>query len=133
MGFIIRWICAFALLAATYNPTEFNYVRWVQDHGGENLSIAVLSGLVLLIGYIIYLRATLRSIGPFGMALVLALVGALLWVLYDLGFVSLSDPGLNTWIGLVALATVLGIGLSWSIIRRRLSGQADVDDVDQVD
>lgn len=133
MGFIIRWVFAFALLAATYNPTQLNYVRWVQDHGADNLSIAVLVGLVLLIGYIIYLRATLRSIGPIGMALVLALVGALLWVLYDLGFVSLSDPGLNTWIGLIALATVLGIGLSWSIIRRRLSGQADVDDVDQVD
>jgi hypothetical protein len=26
----------------------------------------------------------------------------------------------------------MGVGLSWSIIRRRLSGQLDVDDVEQV-
>lgn len=131
MGFALRWLFAFALLAATYNPTEYNYVRWVRDYGEENLSIAVLAGLVLVIGYIIYLRATLRSIGGFGMGLVLALVGAMLWVLYDFDLLSLDDAGINTWIGLAALATVLGIGLSWSHVRRRLSGQADMDDVDE--
>jgi len=130
MGFFIRWICAFALLAATFNPTEYNYVQWVRSYGGMNISIAVLTGLLLLIGYIIYLRATLRSIGGFGMVLVLALVGAGIWVLYDLGILRLEDPSMNVWLGLGALSFVLAIGLSWSIVRRALSGQADVDDVD---
>lgn len=130
-GFLLRWLFAFVLLAATYNPTQYSYVRWGIEHGGANLSIAVLLGLVLLVGYIIYLRATLRSIGGFGMALVLALVGAILWVLYDLGVLRLDDPGLNTWLGLFALSLVLGIGLSWSHVRRYLSGQSDVDDVDE--
>lgn len=130
MGFFIRWICAFALLAATFNPTEYNYVQWVRSYGGMNISIAVLTGLVLLVGYIIYLRATLRSIGGFGMVLVLALVGAGIWVLYDLGILRLEDPSMNVWLGLGALSFVLAIGLSWSIVRRALSGQADVDDVD---
>ncbi|MEX0371728.1 MAG: DUF6524 family protein [Tateyamaria sp.] len=131
MGFIARWIFAFGLLAATYNPTEYNYVSWVLGYGTENLSIAVLTGLLLLIGYIIYLRATLRSIGGLGMALVLAVVAALLWVLYDLGLLTLDNNNLNTWLGLFALSLVLGIGLNWSHVRRRLSGQADMDDVDQ--
>lgn len=131
MGFILRWLCAFGLLAATYNPTEYNYIVWVFDYGGNNLSIAVLLGLLLVIGYIIYLRATLRSIGTFGMALVLALVGTILWLLYDLGLLTLDNRSLNTWLGLVALSLVLGIGLSWSLVRRRLSGQADVDDIDE--
>ncbi|MEP6020721.1 MAG: DUF6524 family protein [Paracoccaceae bacterium] len=131
MGFLYRWVCAFALLALTYNPTQYNYVRWVLDFGRDNMSVAVLLGLLLLVAYIIYLRATLRSIGAFGMALILALVGALLWVLYDFGVLTLDDPGLITWLGLLALSLVLGIGLSWSIVRRNLSGQADIDDVDE--
>lgn len=131
MGFVLRWVFAFVLLAATFNPTEYNYVSWVTRYGDQNLSIAVLVGLVLLIGYIIYLRATLRSIGAFGMALVLAVVGALLWVLYDLGILKLDDQSFLTWLGIAALATVLGIGLSWSHVRRALSGQADMDDVDE--
>ena len=130
MGFILRWLCAFILLAATFNPTEYNYVSWVLEYGSANLSIAVLAGLVLGIGYIIYLRATLRSIGAVGMALVLALVGAGLWVLYDFGVLKIDNASFNLWLGLVALSFVLGIGLSWSHVRRALSGQADMDDVD---
>ncbi|MGJ8615633.1 MAG: DUF6524 family protein [Sulfitobacter sp.] len=131
MGFILRWLCAFGLLAATFNPTEYNYVNWVREFGGMNMSIAVLLGLLLAIGYIIYLRATLRSIGGFGMLLVLAVVGAALWVLYDLGVLRLDNSSMNVWLALVALSFVLGIGLSWSHVRRTLSGQADMDDVDE--
>lgn len=131
MGFILRWLAAFALLAATYNPTDYNYIKWVMTLGDGSISLMVLAGLLLLIGYIIYLRATLRSIGGFGMTLVLALVGALLWVLYDFGVLSLDNAGLNVWLGLLALSLVLGVGLSWSHVRRALSGQAEMDDVDQ--
>ncbi|WP_300059316.1 DUF6524 family protein [uncultured Roseobacter sp.] len=131
MGFLTRWFCAFALLALTFNPTKYNYIKWVQDYGGMNLSIAVLLGLLLAIGYIIYLRATLRSIGPGGMMLVLALAGALIWVFHDLGILRLDNSSLNVWLGLVALSLVLGIGLSWSHVRRALSGQSDVDDIDE--
>lgn len=129
-SFILRWVFAFALLAATFNPTEWNYSSWVLKSGGENLSVAVLCGLVLIIGYIIYLRATLRSIGAVGMALVLGLVGALLWVAFDFGWLNFENPTFNTWIALLAMSLVLGVGLSWSHVRRRLSGQADMDDVD---
>ncbi len=131
MGFILRWVFAFVLLAATFNPTEYNYVDWVRTYGGANLSVAVLVGLILGIGYIIYLRATLRSIGALGMFLVLALVGASLWVLYDLGVLRLDNPSMNLWLALGALSFVLGVGLSWSHVRRALSGQSDMDDVDE--
>ena len=127
----IRWLIAFILLAATYNPTPYNWVRWSMQNMSENLPLIVLSGLILLIGYIIYLRATLRSIGPFGMALVFALLAALLWVLYDFGWLNLENQAANLWLGLIALSFVLGIGLSWSHVRRIISGQADMDDVDE--
>ncbi len=130
MGFLIRWLCAFALLAVTFNPTDYNYVNWARDYGHMNISIAVLLGLLLFIGYVVYLRATLRSIGGLGMLLVLAVVGASLWVLYDLGVLRLDNSSFNVWLGLFALSFVLGIGLSWSIFRRAVSGQADVDDVE---
>lgn len=131
MGFLIRWVFAFVLLAATYNPTAWNFVRWSLENYETNLSLTVLFGLILLVGYIIYLRATLRSIGVFGMVLILAVVGTLLWVLFDQGVISLDNPTVNTWIAIVALSIVLAVGLSWSIVRRRLTGQTDVDDIDE--
>ena len=131
MGFFLRWIFAFVLLAATFNPTDWNYVRWVRENWDLQMPLAVFLGLLLIIGYIVYLRATLRSIGGIGMVLVAAVVGALIWVLYDWQILRLDNRDLNIWLGLIALSTVLGIGLSWSLVRRKLSGQADVDDIDE--
>ena len=131
MGFLARWIAAFGLLALTFNPTEWNYLTWARANAGVQMPLAVLLGLLLMVGYIIYLRASLRSIGAFGMIMVLAIVGAAIWVLKDNGILSFKDPTLNIWIALLALSLVLGIGLSWSHVRRRLSGQADMDDVDE--
>lgn len=131
MGFVLRWAFAFALLALTFNPTKYNYITWLRDYGQANLPLAVLFGLILFVGYIIYLRATLRSIGAFGMLLVVAVVGAAIWVLVDMEILSLENPTVNIWLGLGVLSFMLGIGLSWSIVRRSLSGQADIDDVDE--
>jgi hypothetical protein len=33
------------------------------------------------------------------------------------------------WVGLLVLAAVLAMGMSWSHLRRQMSGQADVDEV----
>ena len=131
MSFLIRWALAFVLVAATYNPTDWNFYRWGLANYETNLPVTVLLGLILLVGYIIYLRATLRSIGLFGMLLILAIIGTILWVAFDNGWLALDNPTLLTWIGVAALSIVLAIGLSWSIVRRAISGQADVDDVDE--
>lgn len=131
MNFIIRWLMAFSLLAVTFNPTEWNYVAWARRNFADQMPLAVLIGLLLLVGYIIYMRATLRSIGGLGMILVASIAGALLWVLYDYGVLALHSPDDLVWLGLATMATVLGTGLSWSHLRRRLSGQSDMDDISE--
>ena len=131
MAILIRWFFAFVLLTLTFNPTQWNYIVWARANWQDQMPLAVLFGLLLLVGYIIYLRATLRSIGTAGMALIAALFGAMVWVLVDLGVLTLTDRGMTIWLGLIALSLILGVGLSWSIIRRRLSGQVDMDDVEE--
>ncbi|MEM8978820.1 MAG: DUF6524 family protein [Pseudomonadota bacterium] len=131
IGFLIRWLVAFVLLALTFNPTQWNFVNWARLNYTDQLPVIVLAGLLLFIGYVIYLRATLRSIGLFGMLLVLGVVAALAWVAIDYGWLTLDDPKLTLWLGLGAASFVLGVGLSWSHARRFISGQSDVDDVDE--
>ncbi len=130
MGILLRWLGAFVLLAATFNPTQWNYVRWVEANWGIQTPLAVLLGLVLAVGYIIYVGATFRSLGAFGMLIIAALFGAMIWVLIDWGVLALGNQNLNVWLGIFALSLILGIGLSWSILRQRLSGQASVDEIE---
>ncbi len=74
----------------------------------------MLVGVALVILYVIYLRATWRSIGPIGLTLATAFLGALIWVTIDLGLLDLERPTIVTWVLLFALATILAIGISWS-------------------
>jgi hypothetical protein len=130
MGIFLRWLGAFLLLTATYNPTDWNYIRWVSSSFSTQLPLAILLGLLLGVGYMVYVVATLRSIGAFGVVLVAAVAGSALWVLYDWGWLGLANPSVNLWLGILVLSIILGIGLSWSILRQRLSGQASVDEIE---
>lgn len=131
MSFLLRWLFAALLVVATYNPTPLNYVDWVWQNYQSQMPVAVFCGTVLFIGYVIYLRATIRSIGLFGVILIAALVGSMVWVAYDKEWLTLANKTLNIWLGLLATSIILGAGMSWSIIRRAMTGQLDVDDWDE--
>ncbi|MCG8691664.1 MAG: DUF6524 family protein [Minwuiales bacterium] len=128
--FLIRWAIALVLVFATFNPTQYSYFRWVMDIEGGMWPLKLLAGVVLLILYVIFLRATWRSIGPIGLTLAAAFFGALIWVFVDFGWLNVYEPTIMTYVLLFVLATILAIGLSWSHVRRRIAGQSDVDDVD---
>ncbi|MBT9244190.1 hypothetical protein KM031_04055 [Gemmobacter fulvus] len=131
MGIFLRWLGAFVLLSATFNPTDWNYIRWAEANFASQMPLAILLGLLLALGYMIYIAATLRSIGVIGIAFIAAIFGVAVWFFSDLGFLTLSNRDLNLWLGILALSLILGVGLSWSILRQKLSGQATVDQVDE--
>jgi Na+/melibiose symporter-like transporter len=127
---ILRVIFSVALVFLTYNPTQYSYVSWLLGYAEGDLPLVVLAGITLLICYVIYIRATLRSIGLFGIALAGAFTAALIWVLIDFGILEVDSGNALQWIVLATIAVILGIGLSWSHVRRLLSGQSDVDELD---
>jgi len=60
----------------------------------------------------------------------IALFAALVWWLIDAGVLLADSVTTITWIALVSLSLLLAVGMSWSHIRRRLTGQVDVDEVE---
>jgi hypothetical protein len=130
-SFLQRWAAALALVLTTFNPSGYSYLHWVRDTGDEHLPVKVLAGIALLILFIIFLRATWRSIGPIGVGLAGAFFGAIVWILFYYDLLAVGQTTVLTYVGLVVVATIMAVGLSWSHIRRRLSGQLDIDDVDE--
>jgi hypothetical protein len=130
LDFLWRWLAAILLVLATYNPSGHSYVHWVFESLGEQSLGAVhfVVGVVLLAGWAAFLAATGNSLGTMGTVLGAALIGGLIWLLVDLGWVHANSTSTVVWLGLLALATLLAIGMSWSHIWRRLSGQLEVDD-----
>lgn len=130
-SFLQRWFAALVLVLATFNPSGYSYVHWVNGPAGESLPFKVVLGILLAILYIVFLRATWRSIGPIGVGLAVAFFGAIVWALFYYEVIALGQTTVLTYIALVLLASIMAVGLSWSHIRRRLSGQIDTDDVDE--
>jgi hypothetical protein len=89
-----------------------------------------LAGVLLLIGWTIYLRATVRSLGAFGLLLAAAFFGTIIWLAIDWGLVHVDSVTAITYIILVIMCGILAIGISWSHIRRRMTGQVDVDEIE---
>lgn len=130
-GFILRVVFAIVLVLGAYNPSGYSYGHWVQSGFETDTALKALAGIVLLIAFVICLRATFRSIGLIGAGLVVALLAAIGWVLVDYGLLAVDDPGVLQWLILIGTGLIMGIGLSWSHVRRGLSGQMDTDDVDE--
>jgi hypothetical protein len=78
----------------------------------------------------VFLTATLRSIGIIGAVVVVAFFAAVVWMVVSWGWLDPHNATAMSWIVLVVLGIILGIGMSWSHMRRRLTGQTDVDEVD---
>ena len=126
-GFINRWLLAMFIVLATYNPSGYSYFHWIFDGSGEHWLGKILVGFGFGIAYATFFLAALRSLGIFGMLVWAALFASIEWFLIRF-FEPLSTQTVVT-MALIVFASVLGIGVSWSYIRLRLSGQLDTKDV----
>lgn len=127
----MRWVMALFLAFLTYNPSGYSWYHWLAGAENKVNPLIALSGVLLLIGWVIYVRATARSLGILGTLLSLALFGTLVWALIYYRFISLDNTTFLAYLLLVILSAVMATGLSWSHVRRRLTGQFDVDDTDE--
>ena len=132
---LIRFLAALLLVFATYNPMDpWSYYHWALQSmidGTATFSVfKALVGLLIIIGWVIFLRAAQRSLGMIGMILATLFFTLIIWLLIEQGWVGLDNVSALTWLVLIALAGVMALGMSWSHIRRRMSGQLDVDETD---
>lgn len=128
-GLVLRFAFALLLVLLTFNPTGLSYYHWLATGFPAVDAPKALAGIALLIGWVVFLTATMRSLGVAGVLLAIAFCAALVWVAVQFGWLEAKARAF-VWIGLVVAAAILAIGVSWSHFRRRLTGQADVDEVD---
>jgi hypothetical protein len=135
-GIAGRLIAALILVFATYNPEGKSFYHWALApliHGSAGTgpaSVKFLAGLALAAAWVVFLTATRRSIGIGGALLVLAIAGGLVWMLMDFGVVSANSARSITYVVEICTALMLAVGMSWSLMSRKLTGQVDVDRTD---
>lgn len=131
-GVGVRFVIAFGLVVLTWNPSPYNFTRWALNNWSEMAPLVLFVALCLIIGWAVFLRATARSLGPIGIVLAVALAASILWIVIYYGFIDPANSNTLGWVLLTLFAAILSAGMSWSHLRRSWSGQADIDDVDDV-
>ena len=130
-GFLVRFVFAIIIVFATYNPEGMSYYHWVSETLAEFSILKAFLGVVLLIAWIILIRATLGSLGFIGITFAAAFFGLAIWLVIDVLGLSTDNFRVISYIIEIMLASVLSIGVSWSHVRRRISGQVDTDELDR--
>lgn len=128
-GFGLRFLFGLVLVFATYNPESYSYLHWVKNSFPKINAIQAFVGVVLLIGWAVFIRASMRSLGFIGLVLAFAFFGTLIWLMIDYKIIPADSVRAIKYLVEFVLAAILSTGLTWSHVRRRLSGQMDTDDV----
>jgi hypothetical protein len=130
-GFLLRFVFAIIVVFSTYNPEGTSYYHWVYEAIPEFSVLKAFIGVIILIAWIILIRATLGSLGTIGIILAAAFFGLAIWLVIDVIGLSTDNSRIISYIIEIMLASVLSIGVSWSHVRRRITGQVDTDELDR--
>lgn len=134
-GIAVRFLAALLLVYLTFNPTGLSWFHWTIKPMIESPTAAlstlnplkVLAGISLAACWWFFLQASQRSLGVVGAIFILALFATFFWAL---SYWHIFTPGSSAAIAhltLVSVALILGLGLSWSSVKRRITGQVDTD------
>jgi hypothetical protein len=129
-GFLWRVAFALALVLLTFNPAGYSYFHWVSGSFPSITPMQAVLGIALLVLWIFLWRSMMQAIGMLGLVLMAALTAALVWLFVSWGWLDVKNATTMTWVALVSLGLILGVGMSWAIIRRELTGQASVDEIE---
>jgi hypothetical protein len=127
--FFARFLFSLALVLATYNPSGYSFYHWVIDFGAGLPSLKVIVALILVMIYYVIFRVVFAAFRRSGL-----IVGGLAAVLFtiELAGVVVAQRSQHSWhfyfllsqyVTLGAVAIVLSLGVSWSRLIERLTGQ----------
>ena len=125
-GTFIRIALAVALVVATFNPSGYSVVHWVATPPVAFTPGKTLAVLALAAAWIVCLRTAFIALGKWGLFLGVGIFAAFVWFLVDRDVLSLGGSAI-VWVALVVVGVLLGVGLSWSLIRAKTTGQIEVN------
>jgi hypothetical protein len=130
---IVRFFTALLLVYATFNPEGHSYFHWavmpvmVGDGVASIGPLKLVTGIILLMAWLVFLHATRRSLGILRAVLLLAITGEIVMLVIDQHLGAPSNTRGATHAALLVVSLVLTLGLSWTPVLNWLRGRAGPD------
>jgi len=131
--FFTRLFGVLFVILSTYNPSGWSLWHWFGTGWSRDWTLILPVTVVYLVTYVILVRAAYRSLRPSGIALTIALLGSIVWVLVDADIVPLDNAGDLGIVLLYGAGALLAIGMTWNFLWLRLTGQVIIDDLTRLE
>lgn len=127
--FTTRLLGALFLVMSTYNASGYSLIHWIQTRGPNDWLLLLPISCLYIITYILLMRVTIRQLRAPGIALTVALLGSIAYVLVDAGIIPLQDGADLLPILLYMFGGLIAIGICWASAWVMLTGQVSVDNL----
>ncbi len=124
-GVVTRLVLSILLVLATFNPSGTSLVHWLSAPPVAVTPGKAAAALLLAIGWILCLRTAFIALGRWGLLLGVLFFAALVWLLVDRQWLTIDGSGI-VWVAEIVIGVLLGVGLSWSLLRAKATGQIEV-------
>src|ERR1700742_768810 len=111
LGFALRLLAALALVLFSFNPTGYSFYHWVAHSLPHVSPASVVVGILLVAAWVVFLTATMRSIGLIGVVIAVAFFAAVIWMVVSWGWLDPHNGAAMAWIVLFVFAIILALGL----------------------
>jgi hypothetical protein len=128
-SFFLRFLFAAVVVFATYNAEGFSYFHWIINNLGQLNLYMARAAVVLVLSWIILIRASIASLSLIGFAIVTLAFGLLAWLIITRLGLNASSKGAIIYIIELAIAFVLSLGVPWSQIKRKIMPTAKTEPV----
>lgn len=125
VGVLIRTLACFALVFATWNPTGYSFVAWAHYSLAATAPEIAVAGAALLALHILFIRIAWLSLGADGITGALVILFAGVLTLSEFNVIDLWRGETRTYLLLMGFSLVLAIGMTWSLLKRRIVGQSN--------
>ena len=125
-GVAVRVVLAVLLVLITFNTSGASFYHWLATPPVGITAIEAFLGVALLVAWVVCLRTAYVALGTLGLVLGCLLLGSFVWLLFDVHLLHSSGREMMVRVGLIVFGAVLGLGLSWSLVRARTTGQIEV-------
>lgn len=99
---------------------------------GDTVSLPMKILMSAFTGVLLWLvlKATLHSIGVIGIGIIVVLLGTIMWVLVDAGWMDLNNPTIWQWVTQPIVGFILAFGIYWPRMRYSATAVRHVEDGD---
>jgi hypothetical protein len=123
-GVVTRIALSVLLVLVTFNPSGTSLVHWLAAPPVAVTPGKAVAALLLAIGWALCLRTAFNALGTWGLLLGVGFFATLVWLLVDRQWVSMDGSAI-VWVVELVVGILLGIGLSWSLLKAKATGQIE--------